>query len=819
MKKIIVALLALFVVLITVPLLATAFMPFMVDGNSNTPSVPISPLKDTTDVDYFEIDPYSIADDTNLDNLNDAGLIKLVQSLGYVGTEAEMFIDVWFPATNLPSTMDSLLFIFRTLPWESSSSSFEQLDLVIYLYQFVSTWHYVKIFNATTTDLDFKYQDTSSEVDLTGLDKTDINDGGYVKFRFTFTATYASSTSIDLYFFFNYLKLVGGNNIEFVKMYPSSTSFTGASGESVEIDGVPQTMYPDGAGQYQFYGSQKAVMGLEDDETVDFHLEPLEGKTSLTFDISFSLDDYIFDDIHACILYHHEFLERSYTGSFSGFELDYHDGSDWNFLTYGNTYDDDPPSMYPTENLQGMLLPVPLAVLASGELTVQYRVNFVVTAPDPEDFIAIDLDACYLLLVRPLRPVVEFTPTEASTQIFENYTVTMQEHSINGSYPHPITKLEVFKEGAYQELSVSQGTSDLEFQFTKNGTQSFHFKVTFGADYYCTEDFTVQVTLRNYHCLLNLVDFPNTLQLSLTVSDQLNRSTRPNIPVSIIIYHHESEGWTTIHEQVHLTNGNGKVHLELDITGSYYLHQYYASITINPSLYYNGIMMPTPIITCTNCTPEITLTDHQDPPELDVLELASVDFHVETLQPVNRSWIMYDGKMLCEITAVEGANHVEFHGIKGTHVYQVRVENILGQTSSSESFTMTLNAAPATLHSSYSMVGDTLQVTYYVEDDLGAKIAVPVKIEVWDHGVLVISMVLDSSTTSVSTCHLTFDVFSSHAFEVFLMVNDTRYDSNPVTLTASHAAIPIGSIVIEACGSCALIGIGAVYFIRKRRGL
>ena len=818
MKKVKLLFVGLIIFFIILSLLAITYTTLMPGNINEIHPQPIYSLKDTTDADYLQIDPYSIAGDTELNHLNDSDLIKLVQNVGNEGMEAELLVDVFFPAINLPSTMESLLFIFRILPWETATSSFEQLRLTIDLYQFDGFWHYVKVFNATTSDLDFKFQDVSSEVNLSGLDKVKIDNAGYMKFRFNFTATYTSSqSSINLYLLFNYLKLIGGNNIEFIKMYPTSTSFTGQASETVRIDDSIQSLLPDGTGRYEFYGTQLAVMGFEDDETVCFHLEPLAGHQSIIFNVTLDLEAYRFDDVHAAILYHHEFLELGYTGSFSGFELEYYNASHWNDLTPGGKADDDEPTMYPTEDLQGILIPLNPAMLAFGELVIRYRANFQVDVPDPEDFIAIAVDTCYLMVVRPLRPVVEFTPACNTTQILENYTVDMTYYTINGCYPHPITKLEVFKEGEYEELPIGEEISKLEFYFTEDGTQSYHFKVTFGADYYCTENFEVEVFLRDYICALSLNDVPNTLQLSLTVTDFLNGSTRPNILVDITIYHYESLGWNSIYSRGHLTNENGTIYIELDLTGRYYLHQYYASISMDLSSYYNSFLMPSPVVTCTNCTPEITVTNHADPPDFNVLELASVDFYVETLQLLNRSWITYDGKILCEIVTIPGANYVEFHGVKGTHVYQVRLENILGEVANSNPFVMNLNEAKAKLYSASNIITNSLQISFYVENEVGAKITVPVKIEVWDQGILLLSMILESSQTSISSYQLNFDVFSSHVFEVYMIVDDIRYESNSISLTNAYRAIPIGSIILEVCGSCSLIGIGTVYFVKKKR--
>ncbi|NHI93764.1 MAG: hypothetical protein EAX96_14855 [Candidatus Lokiarchaeota archaeon] len=803
------------VILLAIPILFTwtkGSNPIMMASS------PLTTLDDTSDVDYFQIDPYSIAGDTNLENLNDSNLIKLVQQFGVSGTECTLSVDVFFLANSLPETIDVFVLDFRLFPYQIASGSCTFRNLSVQLYQYETSWAYEQVFNATSSSNPFKIQDASSQVTLHDVEKIRIVHDGYVKFKVSFMVMYTTNqSSIDLWLMFYYLKLLGGNNLEFVKICPEKTSFGAGVGESVRVEDEPQALILDGAGNYLFQTSHQALMSTEDQASVDFHLAPLGDKTQLIFDVLFDLDDYVLDDVFACEFHHHEHFETNIDGSYQGISIQYYDGTAMQFLSVGNTADDPLSSMFPQENEQTMLLPLTPTILSSRTIRVRYSINFQVSEPATTDYVTMDLDIAYILLVRPLRPLIQFQEGAPSTPIFEPYTVSCNYPIIDGVYPHPITKLEVYKDGGYHEVSFSEQSDSIIFTFLQIGSQDYHFKVSFGSDYYCTEPVSVEVTKRARTCVIDFHDEPNNLHLLLVVKDALNGTLLKDTLVDINVFHWIASGWTTIVSDAIMTDAQGSILLDLNVTGSYYLHQYYASFNIAESLYHQSYIMATPILTCTNCTPTITITNTQLPDQLKVLNPTTVEFFIETLQPLNKSWILVDDQILEEIQATSGSNYVSFLGIKGMHVYQICVENILGEIATSEPFTMGLHEAPATLFSTSSVVGNTLQLTFYVEDDLGAKIAVPVKIEIRDQGILLLAMVLESSTTTISTCELSFDAFTSHTFEIYLIVNDTRYESEPISLTNVHQAIPLGAILVEACGSCALIGIGAVYFVKKRR--
>ncbi|MHA1893421.1 MAG: hypothetical protein ACTSX4_02855, partial [Candidatus Helarchaeota archaeon] len=498
---------------------------------------------------------------------------------------------------------------------------------------------------------------------------------------------------------------------------------------------------------------------------------------------------------------------------YQGITIDYFNETTLTFLTQGNREETPDPSMYPQENLQTILISPTQEMYSSKTLELHYSSSFQADNPNPDDWISIKIDAAYILLFRPLRPIIKIEETSSVVPINENLSLLCNYYGINGTFPHPITKLEVYKQGIYEELPVQEGFSLLKIQFTQTGIQDYHFKITFGEDYFYTEDKYVLVTKRDRQIDVKFTDIPNTLLINVSIRDALNSSPCRDLSLNLNVYHEGSSIWN----DALITNNDGWILLTLDITGNYYLHQYRAEVQVDQTADYNAAFLQTDLFQCTNCTPNVQLVIGEPPQSGSVLDPIHTTFNIDSIQPINRTWILNDGIELCEVSADIGTNEVYFLGEKGTHVYQIKTENILGESSFSDAFMIQLAEASATLHSEATILLNTLQIIFYVDDDGGLKIAVPIRLKIWDHGTLSVDVMLQSSTTTVSSFSFTFNVFENHAFEVKLMINDTRYEGSPIIISSGHEAIPLNAIIVEVLCSSGMIGVGTVFFIKKKR--
>jgi len=764
---------------------------------------------DRSNIEYFEINPYSIDNDTDLSNLNNTITIKYVQKSDCSGTTDNILVEVFFPQTELPSTSEIMCLDFIGIPLVVSSNNPELQALSIDVMKYESSWEYFNVFNKSSALSSFKVQETSTEITFTDFDKLYYTHENFIKFRFNYTVKFATTQSdFDLYQFFSYLKLYGGNNLDFAKILPNKTSFGAVINETVRIDNEIQILQPDGMGNYYFNSTHQAFFESEDQQGIEFHLEPLGGLNTIEFELYYDLNNYVNDDIYGIKFNHHEHANFHFSGFAIEPWMEVYNSTTYDFLCHGNFYLNDNTSM------QTVLVPLTSEIINSKTVKIKYKANFSVENPEEGDYVKISLDTSYISVIRPLRPVINLQETGSTVNLFDNFTILCNYYDIGGYYPIPITKLEVFKEGGYEELPIFQGFSLVNINFSQIGLQAYHFKVSFGDDYFITDEKYVLVSKRGLSCNVEFSDRPNFLRINLTITDAANSTPIPNIMTSLTVFR---EGNFFNNVEFFATNQYGWASIEFYIPGFYYLWDYHVTILITETSDYFGQFYESPVFTCNNCTPTVTLDGYSNPLGQNVLEDARVQFTIDSLRTLNRTTILVDGEELLEISASQGYNDVYFLGIKGYHSYQVMTENILGESSVSESFDMNLNEANATLHSSAGINANFLVITFHVVDETGFKISVPVSIDIYDNGILVSRVTMDSSTTALTTHLYAFDVFIGHSFEIDIVVNDTRYESNSLILTNTHVAIPIAAILIESIGSCSLLGVGSVYFIRKKR--
>ena len=764
--------------------------------------------KNTSNVEYFEISPYSIDSDTNLINLNNTITSKHVQKLDCSGTTDSLLIEVFFNQTELPSISEILNLDFIGFPLVVTSNNPELQTFSIDIMKYESSWEYITVYNKSTEDPSFKVQEPSTEIKFTDFDKSYYTHENYIKFRFNFTVEFTSSQSdFDLHVMFGYLKLYGGNNLDFAKVLPDKTSF-GAINETVRVNDEIQNLQPDGSGNYYFNSIHQGIFESEDQQGIEFHLEPVVGVNTIEFEMYYDLNNYVHDDIHGIKYNHHEYAVFSFSGSTIDPWMDVYNSTKYDFLCYGNLHINDNASM------QTILIPLSSEVISSQTVKIKYKASFTVDFPEEDDYVAIFLDTSYLSVIRPLRPVITLQETGSTVNLFDNFTILCNYYDISGQYPIPITKLEIYKEGGYEVLQVNPGFSLINIKFSQTGFQAYHFKVSFGDDYFTTDEKYVLVSRRDLSCNVEFTDRPEILKINVSITDAVNSTPIPDMVMSLTVFR---EGIYFNNILDFTTNQFGWASIEFDISGYYYLWDYHVTILITETSEYYSIFHESPVFTCTNCTPTVTLEGFFYPPDQYVLEEARVRFTIDSLRPLNHTWVLVDGEELCEINASQGYNDVYFLGIKSYHSYQVKTQNILGESSESESFDMNLKEANATLYSSAGIDVNLLVITFYVKDDSGFKISVPVSINIYDHGVLVSRITMDSSVTASSTYLYTFDVFIGHSFEIDIVVNDSRYESNSLILTNNHVAVPIAAILIESIGSSSLLGVGSVYFIRKKR--